>query len=255
MTDALADSLNTVAVRVLQDAGVDRVITWARRLGITSPLRHEAGLALGDSEVSLSELVSAYAPFANGGDGVFAHAVTEITDSTGKVLYRRQGSGPGQVVPARLVDEMNEMTQAVMTRGTGRGAQIGVPAGGKTGTNQDYRDAWFIGYTADYVAGVWMGNDDGSPTKRVTGSSLPAQLWRAVMAAAERGNDARPLPGGSGGGFWSRLFGIQQPLVSDRRRRASGALTPASSEDGRDPAATGRLGRCGAGPAAPCAAR
>ena len=127
------------------------------------------------------------------------------------------------------------MTQAVMTRGTGQGAQIGMPAGGKTGTNQDYRNAWFVGYTADYVAGVWMGNDDGSPTKRVTGSSLPAQLWRAVMSVAERGHEARPLPGGNGGGFWSKLFGFNNRSSSPEAPSSSGSTTPVSSEGGRDP--------------------
>lgn len=223
LTEALAQSLNTVAVRVLEKAGIDRVRRWAAKLGITSPLKREAGLALGASEVTLTELVSAYAVLANGGDGVFVHGVSEITDSYGRVLYRRQGDGPGEVVPAAMVNDMGRMLQAAVQRGTGRAAAIGVPAAGKTGTTQDYRDAWFVGYTADYAAGVWMGNDDASPTKRVSGAGLPAQLWRETMRAAQRGREAKPLVAGKGGGFWSGLFGglsvprIEPAESSDRR--------------------------------------
>ncbi len=228
LTDALALSLNTVAVRVLEKAGVDRVIAWARKLGIASRLRREAGLALGASEVTLSELVSAYAVLANGGDGVFAHAVISITDGRGRVLYRRQGEGPGNIVPARQVDDMSAMLQAAVARGTARAAAFGVPAAGKTGTTQDYRDAWFVGYTADYVAGVWMGNDDGRPTKSVTGGGLPAQLWRQVMVAAHEGRGGRALVAGKGGGFWSNLLGG----FSFGR---SVTVTPDNSERGEDP--------------------
>jgi penicillin-binding protein 1A len=224
LTDALSHSYNSVAVRVLERAGVDRVIDWASKLGITSPLRREGGLALGASEVTLLELASAYAVLANGGDGVFAHGVTEITDRSGRVLYRRSGGGPGNVVPGSFVDDMNTMMRAVMTQGTGRGAQVPVPTGGKTGTTQDYRDAWFMGYSADFVAGVWMGNDDGSPTKHVSGAGLPARLWREVMTEAHRGHESKPLAGGRGGGFWSRLFGgfsFSRGSSTEERERAS----------------------------------
>lgn len=221
LTDALAASLNTVAVRVLNHAGADRVISWARRLGVTSRLRREAGLALGASEVTLIELTAAYAPFANGGEGVFAHGVVRVSDAKGRTLYQRQGSGLGRKLSSGMVYDMNRMMSAVMTRGTGRRVQIKVPTGGKSGTTQDYRDAWFIGYSADYVAGVWMGNDDASPTKRVTGSGLPARLWQRVMAEAHRGHPPRPLPGEKGGGFWSDLFsfsGVSIPKQPDSAR-------------------------------------
>jgi penicillin-binding protein 1A len=113
-----------------------------------------------------------------------------------------------------MVDDMAAMLQAVMTRGTGRAAQINVPTGGKSGTTQDYRDAWFVGYSADFVAGVWMGNDDGSPTRRVSGGGLPARLWRQVMVKAHEGIDPRPLVAGRGCGFWSNLFGgLTRPRV------------------------------------------
>ncbi|MGE5269286.1 MAG: penicillin-binding transpeptidase domain-containing protein, partial [Thiohalocapsa sp.] len=111
------------------------------------------------------------------------------------LLYRRQGSGPGPVVAPELVGLMNEMLAGVIAHGTGKAAALpGRPAAGKTGTTQDYRDAWFIGYTADLVAGIWFGNDDNAPMKRVTGGMLPAAAWHRFMLAATKGLPARPLP-------------------------------------------------------------
>jgi penicillin-binding protein 1A len=194
MEQALAYSINTVAVRLLSQAGVDRVIQWAQRLGITSPLKREAGLALGSSEVTLLELTAAYATFANQGGGVWPYGVTEVVDSTGNVIYRRLGSGPGLRIDSRLVADMNRMLGAVVQYGTGRAANTGRPVAGKTGTTDDYRDAWFIGYSADTVAGVWLGNDDRRPMKKVTGGGLPAQLWRDIMLVADSGAPPRALP-------------------------------------------------------------
>ena len=191
---ALAESVNTVAVRLVESVGPGRVIATARRLGITSPLRRDATLALGTSEVSLLEMVNAYAAFANGGQGVTAYGVTQITDPSGSVLYRRQGGGFGQVISPAALAKMQDMMSAVIQNGSGRAARLDRPAAGKTGTTQDYRDAWFIGFTADYVTGVWLGNDDyRNEMKKVTGGSLPAQLWKQVMVAAEHGLPARPL--------------------------------------------------------------
>jgi penicillin-binding protein 1A len=193
MEQALAHSINTVAVRVLNQVGVDKVIQWAKRLGITSPLRREAGLALGSSEVTLLELTAAYGTFANHGAGVWPYGVTEVTDSTGKVIYRRLGSGPSLRIDGKLVAEMNRMLSAVVQYGTGRAANTGRPVAGKTGTTDDYRDAWFIGYSANNIAGVWLGNDDHSPMKRVTGGGLPARIWHDIMVAADDGEPPQPL--------------------------------------------------------------
>ena len=140
------------------------------------------------------ELVSAYAPFANGGAGVWPHGIAEIRDSDGNILYRPAGSGPGRVVSAELTGAMNAMLSGVVDHGTGRSAALPRPVAGKTGTTQDYRDAWFIGYTADLVAGVWLGNDDNKPMNKVTGGSLPAQTWRRFMLAATQAMPVRPLP-------------------------------------------------------------
>jgi penicillin-binding protein 1A len=218
LAEGLAQSINTISVRIAQRAGIRNVVAAAHRLGISSQLAPEASLALGTSEVNLLELVSAYAPFANGGAGVWPHGIVEIRDRSGKVLFRRNGSGPGQVVSPELAGEMNEMLGGVIDHGTGKKAALPRPAAGKTGTTQDYRDAWFIGYTADLVAGVWLGNDDNMPMKRVTGSSLPAQTWRRFMLSATRSMPVRPLPGAarvvaegpprSGGGFFDNFFGL-----------------------------------------------
>jgi len=194
LRQALAESVNTVAVRLVEEVGPARVIATARRLGITSDLRNDATLALGTSEVSLLEMTTAYAALANGGFGVGAFGVSHITDPAGKVLYQRQGGGFGQVVSPVALSRMHDMMGAVITQGSGKAARLDRPAAGKTGTTQDYRDAWFMGFTADYVAGVWMGNDDYRiEMKKVTGGGLPAQLWKQVMVAAHRGLPARPL--------------------------------------------------------------
>jgi penicillin-binding protein 1A len=197
MAEGLADSLNAVAVEVALKAGIGNVIAVAHRLGIASTLPADMSLALGTGDVTLLELVTAYAPFANGGEGVWPHAIEEIRDGKGRVLFRRGGSGLGEVVALQLVGEMNAMLEGVIAHGTGRAAALPRPAAGKTGTTQDYRDAWFVGYTAQLVAGVWFGNDDDAPMRRVTGGSLPAATWRRFMLAATRGMPVRPLPGGA----------------------------------------------------------
>jgi penicillin-binding protein 1A len=196
VAEGLAQSVNTIAVQVAQRAGIANVIAVANRLGITSELARDASIALGTNEVNLLELVSAYAPFANGGNGVLAYGIVEIRDSAGKTIYSRTGNGPGQVIPPDEVGVMNEMLEGVIGHGTGKAAALPRPAAGKTGTTQDYKDAWFIGYTADLVAGVWLGNDDNTPMDKVTGGSLPAPVWKSFMLAATQGMPARPLPGG-----------------------------------------------------------
>ncbi len=184
LATALAQSINTVAVQVAERAGIANVVAVANRLGITSELARDASIALGTNEVNLLELVSAYAPFANGGLGVIPYGIRQIRDSEGKIVYRRSGSGPGRVIAPELADMISEMLRGVIAHGTGRAAALPRPAAGKTGTTQDYRDAWFIGYTADLLAGVWFGNDDNSPMNKVTGGTLPAAAWQKFMLAA-----------------------------------------------------------------------
>ena len=196
LREAFARSLNSVAVRLSEEAGRQRVAEVARRLGISSELEVSPSIALGTSEVSLLELTGSYATFANRGRGVWPYGITEIRDASGRVLYRRQGGGPGRVVGGRAVDQMTNLMTAVVEWGTGKAAKLDRPAAGKTGTSQEFRDAWFVGFTNELVAGAWFGNDDGTPMKKVTGGGLPARLWGRVMTRALAGQPARPLPGG-----------------------------------------------------------
>ncbi|WP_244909324.1 transglycosylase domain-containing protein [Nitrospirillum viridazoti] len=191
---ALAHSVNTATIRLLESVGIDRAIAVARRLGITAPLRRDLSLALGTSEVTPLELTGAYTAIANGGRAVFPYGITEIRDADDSVLYQRKGSGAGYAIAAAEDANLVRMMMGVVQVGTGKSAQLADrPIAGKTGTTQDYRDAWFMGFTADYVTGVWLGNDDGDEMKRITGGTLPAKLWKAIMTDLEQGLPVRDL--------------------------------------------------------------
>jgi penicillin-binding protein 1A len=194
LADALAHSVNTITAALGQEVGIDKVMEAAQRLGIKSPLEANASLALGTSEVTPLELTAAYAAFANGGLRVQPYMVTQVTDNSGHVLYTRQPPQAERVVADHVNRDMVAMLYGVVSQGTGRSASVpGHEAAGKTGTTQDYRDAWFVGFTTDYVACVWIGNDNSSPMRNVTGGTIPAEVWRAVMTAAEDGLPAKPL--------------------------------------------------------------
>jgi penicillin-binding protein 1A len=196
LREALAQSTNTVAARLAAEVGPWRVVRAARRLGIQSRLHDRPSIALGTAEVNLLELTGAFAPFANAGQGVLPHIITRVRNGDGKLLYARRRSTTGQVVAINFVGGMNDMMHATMTRGTGKRAAIeGHMAGGKTGTTQSFRDAWFVGYTAHYVGGVWVGNDNGMRMTKVTGGTLPASVWHDVMTYAHRDKAPKPLPG------------------------------------------------------------
>lgn len=211
LEQALAKSLNTATVRVMQQAGISNVLAVARRAGISTPLRRDLSLALGSSEVTLLELVTAYAHFANSGMAVYPYAVLEISDEDGRVLFTRENPPRERLFPQAAVRKLDHMMAGVTDEGgTGySAASSGLAVRGKTGTSQDFRDAWFIGYSPDIVAGVWMGNDDGSPMKNVTGGSLPAQLWAGIFAGTDlRGLRYAPPRHEDGGiGGLIRLFG------------------------------------------------
>ena len=208
LTKALALSLNTVSVRLTLEVTPLAVVRTAYRLGIASKLEPNASIALGTSEVSMLELVGAYAPFANGGYALIPHVIEKIAAANGKVLYSRNSQQLGRIIEARYVTMMNTMMAETLTIGTAHKAALpGWPAAGKTGTSQDFRDAWFIGYTAHLVTGIWLGNDDGTPTKHVTGGSLPVEIWSRFMRGAHQGVPVASLPGASGGGLFSGLFG------------------------------------------------
>ena len=244
LTKALALSLNTVSVRLTMEFSPAAVIRTAYRLGIASKLEPNASIALGTSEVSPLELVSAYAPFANGGLAVVPHVIERIAAANGKVLYTRNDQPLGRIVDARYVAMMNEMMAQTLTIGTAHKAALpGWPAAGKTGTSQDFRDAWFIGYTAHLVTGVWLGNDDGTPTKKVTGGGLPVEIWSRFMRGAHQGVPVAALPGPPAGDAvrdcsaamrrrvkrtaWRRRRRFKPPAM--RHRRAAAASTAGCS--------------------------
>jgi penicillin-binding protein 1A len=197
LRNALAHSINSVAVRLTLDVGADKVAATARRLGMKSVLRNDASLALGTSEVSLLDLTGAYAAFANGGYVNEPYVIRKVRTGAGRVLFRRITARSDPAIPARSVAAMNDMLQETLASGTGRRAVVaGQIAAGKTGTSQDFRDAWFVGYTAYLTAGVWVGNDDGRTMNNVRGGTLPADIWREVMTVAHQGKTPMALPDG-----------------------------------------------------------
>ena len=183
LRDAFTQSINTVAVRVSERVGRSKVVETARRLGVASALPPHPSIALGAVEVTLIELTSAYAAIANGGQGVWPYAIIGAA-SSGRSLYTRSGTGPGKVVDAATVREMQDLLRAAVVEGTAKAVQSIRGAAGKTGTSQGFRDAWFIGFSGRLVAGVWVGNDDAHPMRRVTGGGLPARIWQSVMKSA-----------------------------------------------------------------------
>ena len=195
LSDALTHSLNTVAAQLVMEVGPKTVIQTARRLGIEAPLQANASIALGTSEVSLMELTGAYAPFMNGGYKATPHVIRRVTTHDGKVLYENTYDNPPRVIDPAIAAMMNQMLVRVVEEGTGRKARLdGWLAAGKTGTTQSYRDALFVGYTANLATGVWFGNDDGKPMKKVTGGGLPAETWKQFMQLAHAGLPPANLP-------------------------------------------------------------
>jgi penicillin-binding protein 1A len=197
LADALARSVNTVAVKLCLELGPETVAQTARRLGIVSDVAAVPSLALGTSEVSLLELTGAYVPFATGGRGAIPHGIKRVTAINGDVLYERAGSGLGKLISADAAGAMNRMLIKAVQTGTGKTAALrGRPSAGKTGTSQDFKDAWFVGYTRQLVTGVWVGNDANLPMgKEIRGGTLPASMWKIFMERALAGAPVLPLPG------------------------------------------------------------
>ncbi|EJN00556.1 transglycosylase domain-containing protein [Phyllobacterium sp. YR531] len=195
LAEALARSLNSVSAQLVMEVGPATVVSTAHRLGIDSSLTSNASLALGTSEVTLLELTDSFVPFANGGYKAPVHIISRVTTNSGKLLYEYKGPAPNRVVSPRNLSMMNAMLSQTIETGTATKARFGWPAAGKTGTSQNFRDAWFIGYTSNLTTGVWFGNDNGKPTKKITGGSLPAIAWKDFMIAAHKGVPVAPLPG------------------------------------------------------------
>ncbi|MEA3025827.1 MAG: penicillin-binding protein, partial [Alphaproteobacteria bacterium] len=205
LTDAIKRSINTIAVKLSITIGkgnakVGRaaIVKNARAMGLRTPLPDTPSLPIGADEVTVLDHTVAYATFPNLGKAVSSHATLEVRTGNGDVVWRfdRDGQKPRQVLPEKVALDMVYMMNKVAEEGTGRRALIdGVRIAGKTGTTNNYRDAWFVGYSANLVGGVWVGNDDYSSTNRMTGGSLPAMIWHAAMAYAHQGIEIKTLPG------------------------------------------------------------
>ena len=195
LTEGLSQSLNTVAVRLGLEVGPKTVAHVAQRLGIKSKLDINASIALGTSVVTPLELTGAYTSFANGGVLISPYIITEVISRDGDLIYTRADSQTRQVIDPAYLAELNVMMRETLKSGTAKKADLpGWDAAGKTGTSQDFRDAWFIGYTSALVTGIWLGNDDNSPTKHVAGGSLPVEIWSRYMKQALAKTSPVPLP-------------------------------------------------------------
>ena len=211
LTQAITRSINVVPVKLSIAIGDNpknvwdsakkgraKIVETARKFGITAPLPDTPSLPIGADEVTVIEHAVAYATFPNKGRSVTPHAVLEVRTGAGDLVWRwdRDGPKPRQAIPASVAADMAQMMSHVVSEGTARRAALdGIPTAGKTGTTNSYRDAWFVGYTGNFTCAVWFGNDDYSPTNRMTGGSLPAQTWHDIMTAAHQGIEIKELPG------------------------------------------------------------
>jgi len=195
VADALARSINTISVRLTKEVGPDKVAALARRFGLaTIPLHPSLPIALGAYEVDLLDLTSAYQVFQNQGRRIEPYLISSITNAHGDLLYRHPDTVEPQVYDPLQAGLMTRMMEGVISRGTGTRAAFGRPAAGKTGTSQNWRDAWFVGFTPDWAAGVWVGDDHGHPMAKVVGGDLPAEMWRKFMIVAHDGLPVRDFP-------------------------------------------------------------
>lgn len=196
LTEALANSINTVAVQVTERVGRGKVAEAAKRLGIKSEIAPHRSIALGAVDVTLEELTGAYIPFANEGLAPKPYAIEKIETRDGKILFEHENGEPERVMSEDVAKKMNHLLYQVMISGTGRRAYLGRrQAAGKTGTTNDWRDAWFVGYTPQLIAGIWVGNDAYTPMEKVTGGSIPAAIWKEFMLSAHQGLRVEEMDG------------------------------------------------------------
>src|SRR5262245_26733647 len=206
LTHSLVRSINVVPVKLSialgngnPKAGRAKIRDLSRKAGLRTPLIDTPSMPIGANEVTVIDHTGGYAIFLNEGKSATPHAVLEVRNGAGDLVWRfdRDGPKPQQVISPQVARDMNVIMNKVVEEGTGRRAilEAGIKAAGKTGTTNSYRDAWFVGFTGNYVAGVWFGNDDYSSTNRMTGGSLPAQTWREIMAYAHQGIEIKSIPG------------------------------------------------------------
>ncbi len=180
LDEALMKSLNLATVNLSESLSRKDIIRTAKKMGISTPVENTPSLALGTFEVKVVDMAAAYSAIANGGYATWPHAIKEVYTRDGYQLYQREADTENRILDAGAVKDLTKMLEKVISQGTGRRAKIPGFAAGKTGTTQDYRDAWFVGFTDEYVIAVWVGNDDNSPMKGVTGGTLPAEIWRKI---------------------------------------------------------------------------
>ena len=223
VADALARSINTIAVRLAHQVGARKVAEMAERFGLSMiPPQPDLSVALGAYEVDLLDLTSAYQVFQQDGKRVDPYLISVITNAHGDVLYQHPQTAPRQVFDPEKNRLMVKMMQGVVDHGTGKRAGIGRPAAGKTGTSQNWRDAWFVGFTPDWVAGVWVGNDRSRPMAKVAGGELPSEMWRRFMLEAEQGLPVTDFP-------------APAPVVADQPEIAAAAAPPAHIDETDEP--------------------
>ncbi|KAA2236340.1 PBP1A family penicillin-binding protein [Salinarimonas soli] len=231
LTTALAKSINTIPVRMSLEigrgnakAGRAIIIETARRMGVETPLKDTTSLPIGASEVTVMDMAAGYSAFANGGRRAEPYAAVEIRNSHGEVIYRRDRDVvPEQVLSTQVVEDMNYMLSKVPEEGTGKRAALdGIRSAGKTGTTNAYRDAWYVGYTGNYVMAVWFGNDDYESTRNMTGGTLPAMAFKEIMDFAHQGIELKPLPG-------------VEPMKAGQQVASAGKAAPAARAEGAGP--------------------
>lgn len=221
---ALTKSINTVPVRLSRELGTEKVAEMAKAMGVETPIRTDKTMALGTSEVTVLDQATAYGVFMTGGKASRRHGISQILNYKGDLLYDfwRDEPEPAQVLSVEAAASMNQILTQVPVWGTGRRAKLeGITTAGKTGTTQAYRDAWFAGYTGNFSAAVWFGNDDYTSTNRMTGGSLPAATFKRIMDFAHRGIELKPIPG------------IDNPLPEvDKTGKPAVASTEGDDQDG-----------------------
>lgn len=196
LSEALAESLNTVAAQIGNEIGVDKVTALAHEFGVKSQLHNYPSITLGSDEVTLMDMTTGFGVLAKGGLQMNPYIIEEIRNSKGDLLYSNPATPAPRIYPEDLAGDMNSMLSRVVVNGTGGAARIpGWDVAGKTGTSQEWRDAWFLGYTTRYVGGVWVGNDDDKPMAKITGGEMSARIWSDMMKVALEGIPPEPLPG------------------------------------------------------------
>ena len=196
LRDALANSLNTISAQLTKEVGAKKVVEMAHRLGLGTDLKPFPSIALGSDETTLFDMVRAYGAFARLGKRLDPYIIESIHNTRGDLIYSRKPYPAAKVLEPGVARDMNAMLGRVVTNGSGGRAKIpGWEIAGKTGTSQNWRDAWFIGFTSNLVTGVWMGNDNNKPMAHITGGSMPAQTWHDIMEAVLKDYSPTPIEG------------------------------------------------------------